>query len=78
MPRTLEFVSEEVLERMRELGLIKEGALIAYKIRKEFWNGLKREHGSHRAVEILADKYRLSEKRIENIVYVRKSRERIR
>ncbi len=74
MPQTFEFMPEPTLNKLRQMGLIKEGLLKKYLIRNEFWNGLKRQHGSYKAIEMLAQKYFLSPERVRNIVYEKKNR----
>ena len=69
MVKSLEFLSENKLKKMRRLGLIREGQLQAYQIWKEFRNGLKNKLGSMKAIAFLAKKYHLSDKRIQDIVY---------
>ena len=71
MSKTLEFIDNKTLKKLRDMGLIKEGALQAYKIRKD-WRMLKIKHGSYKAIDILAEKYNLSFERIRNIVYEKK------
>lgn len=68
MPGPNNLLSEEVIDPLRKLGLIKEGRLQAIRIRDDF-RRLRSEIGAVAAIHRLSDQYHLAFETVRNICY---------